>query len=76
MMGRYKVIFWDLDQTLLNFDRSMDYALRAVFNQYHLSINDDIVARYDAINGELLESSGTWWDYEGRVKSGAVSYIV
>lgn len=49
-MGRYKIIFWDLDQTLLNFDRSMDYALRAVFDQYDLAINDDIVARYDAIN--------------------------
>lgn len=50
IMGKYKIIFWDLDQTLLNFDRSMDYAIRAVFDQYNLMINDDIVSRYDAIN--------------------------
>lgn len=50
IMGRYKIIFWDLDQTLLNFDRSMEYAIRAVFGQYGLPINDAIVAKYDAIN--------------------------
>lgn len=49
-MGKYKVIFWDLDQTLLNFDLAMDHALRAVFAQYGLEMNDEIVARYEAIN--------------------------
>lgn len=49
-MGKYKSILWDLDQTLLNFDLSMDYALRAVFEQYGLKIDDSIAARYDAIN--------------------------
>ena len=29
-MKKYTTILWDLDQTLLNFDRSMEYALRAV----------------------------------------------
>lgn len=49
-MKKYTTIFWDLDQTLLNFDLSMDYALRAVFGQYGLEINDEIVARYEVIN--------------------------
>lgn len=49
-MGRYTTILWDLDQTLLNFDMSMDYAIRAVFKRFELTINDDIVAQYDAIN--------------------------
>ena len=49
-MGRYKIILWDLDQTLLNFDLSMDYAIRAVFERFGLAINDTIVAQYDAIN--------------------------
>ena len=49
-MGKYRVIFWDLDQTLLNFDLSMDYAIRAVFGQYGLHIDEKIVKRYDAIN--------------------------
>lgn len=49
-MGKYKVILWDLDQTLLNFDLAMDYALRAVFAQHGLEINEEIAARYEAIN--------------------------
>lgn len=49
-MGKYKVILWDLDQTLLNFDMAMDHALRAVFTQYGLEMNEEIAARYEAIN--------------------------
>lgn len=49
-MGKYTTIFWDLDQTLLNFDLAMDYALRAVFAQYGLEMNEEIAARYEAIN--------------------------
>lgn len=49
-MGKYKTIFWDLDQTLLNFDRSMDHAIRVVFRQFGLNISEEIIARYDVIN--------------------------
>ena len=49
-MRKYTTILWDLDQTLLDFDRSMDYAIRAVFRQYDLYIDNGTVARYDAIN--------------------------
>ena len=49
-MRKYSVIFWDLDQTLLNFDLSMEHALRAVFHKYGLDIDDRIIVRYDAIN--------------------------
>lgn len=49
-MGKYTTVLWDLDQTLLDFDRSMDYAIRAVFRKYDLYMDDVIVARYDAIN--------------------------
>lgn len=49
-MGKYTTVLWDLDQTLLDFDRSMDYAIRSVFAQYALEIDEKIVARYDAIN--------------------------
>lgn len=50
VMGKYKTIFWDLDQTLLNFDRSMDHAIRVVFRQFGLNISEEIIARYDVIN--------------------------
>lgn len=49
-MGNYTTILWDLDQTLLDFDRSMDYAIRAVFEQYDLYIDEKIAARYEVIN--------------------------
>lgn len=49
-MGKYKVIFWDLDQTLLNFDLAMGHALRVVFARYGLEMNEKIAARYEAIN--------------------------
>ena len=49
-MGKYETILWDLDQTLLDFDRSMDYAIRAVFEQYALYIDEKTVARYEVIN--------------------------
>ncbi len=49
-MGKYTTVLWDLDQTLLNFDMSMDYAIRETFRKYNLPISDGIVARYDVIN--------------------------
>ena len=49
-MGRFTTILWDLDQTILDFDKSMDYALRASFKHLELTITDEIVERYAAIN--------------------------
>lgn len=49
-MGRYTTILWDLDQTLLDFDRSQDYALKYAFGQLGLSASDETVALYAAIN--------------------------
>ncbi len=47
---KYTTVLWDLDQTLLNFDMSMDYAIRETFKKYNLPVSDEIVARYDVIN--------------------------
>ena len=49
-MRKYTTVFWDLDQTLLDFDRSMEHALQAVFAQYGLKINEEMTARYSVIN--------------------------
>lgn len=49
-MKRFTTILWDLDQTILDFDKSMDYALRASFKHLGLTITDEIVERYAAIN--------------------------
>jgi 2-haloacid dehalogenase len=49
-MGKYTTILWDLDQTILDFDRSMYYAIRASFAHLGLEINDEIIKRYEVIN--------------------------
>ncbi len=49
-MGKYTTVLWDLDQTLLDFNQSMDYALRHSFEKLGLSITEEMIARYGAIN--------------------------
>ena len=35
-MAKYTTILWDLDQTLLNFDLSMEHALQAAQRMFYL----------------------------------------
>lgn len=49
-MGRFTTILWDLDQTILDFKKSQDYALRYSFNKLGLEIDDEIAALYNDIN--------------------------
>lgn len=49
-MRRYDVIFWDIDDTLLDFGKSEDYALRKTFEAFGLELTDAMVCRYSAIN--------------------------
>lgn len=83
-MGKYTTIFWDLDQTLLNFDLSMDYALRMLFGKYKLDIDDKIAARYAAINnsywnrlelGELSKDEVTVGRFRTLFEEFGISHI-
>lgn len=49
-MGKFTTILWDLDQTILDFEKSQDYALRYSFEKFGLEIDDEKVALYAAIN--------------------------
>ena len=49
-MGRFTTILWDLDQTILDFKKSQDYALRYSFEKLGLEINNDIISLYNDIN--------------------------
>ncbi|MBO5209212.1 MAG: YjjG family noncanonical pyrimidine nucleotidase [Lachnospiraceae bacterium] len=49
-MNRFTTILWDLDQTILDFEKSQDYALRYSFDKLGLEIDDEKVALYSAIN--------------------------
>ena len=41
-MQRYEIILWDVDQTLLDFTRSEDYALRNTFEQFGRQIDSEL----------------------------------
>lgn len=49
-MGKFEIILWDVDQTLLDFKRSESYAVRHCFGLFGLEITDEIVALYSGIN--------------------------
>ena len=51
-----KVILWDIDGTLLNFDKAEHYALRKCFSLFHLGeCTDEMVEAYSAINKAYWE---------------------
>jgi FMN phosphatase YigB (HAD superfamily) len=47
---RYRVIFWDVDGTLLDFLASERWALKEAFRCYGMEIDEEINAVYSAIN--------------------------
>ena len=50
-MSQIKVILWDIDGTLLNFEEAEKYAIRACFNQFGLGeCGDEMLADYSVIN--------------------------
>lgn len=49
-MGKFDIILWDVDQTLLDFKQSESYAIKYCFRQLGITIDDDTVALYSAIN--------------------------
>ena len=49
-MKKFKFILWDVDNTLLDFDKSEDYAIRYSFEQFGRKIDTRTVRLYSAIN--------------------------
>lgn len=49
-MSRYEILLWDVDQTLLDFEKSQDYALKSSFEKFGMEADDKIAARYSEIN--------------------------
>lgn len=50
MTNQFEILLWDVDQTLLDFDRSQDYALRYSFKEFGMEADERIVSHYAAIN--------------------------
>ena len=49
-MKQYEIILWDVDQTLLDFSKSEDYALKYAFKKFGRNIDSRIVRLYAGIN--------------------------
>lgn len=52
-MPRYPFVLFDADNTLFDFDRAENRALRRVLTEHGLPAGDAVAARYHAINEEL-----------------------
>ena len=49
-MKKYQIVLWDVDQTLLNFKESENYAIRKAFEQFGIPIENEVVKLYSQIN--------------------------
>ena len=49
-MKKYEIILWDVDQTLLDFKESENYAIRKAFEQFGIPISNEVVKLYSQIN--------------------------
>lgn len=57
-MKKYKTLFFDVDDTLLDFGAAESSALRLLFEEQKLTLTPDIESHYKKFNKEQ------WWSYE------------
>ncbi len=68
-MKKYKYLLFDVDGTLLDFDKAEQYALEYTFRHYDISLTYEINQRYEEINKKL------WKDFEnGLIDKKTVVY--
>ncbi len=78
-MQKYTTIFWDLDQTLLDFLKSQDYALRFCIEKLGLPIDSGIVLRYSGINDsyrQYIVTNGVNSTQENKMKLSGLNKLV
>ncbi len=56
---KYEIVYFDLDNTLLDFSKSEKEALISVFERYGVNLTDELVQEYVKINKK-------WWQYFAR----------
>lgn len=58
MKKKYKVLLFDIDDTLLDFDKAETLSLIECFQKYNISYNDEVINNYKKINLSY------WQEYE------------
>ena len=62
-MGKYRLLLFDADDTILDFKKSEDTALEKLFNKYSIPFTDENIKTYKNINTRL------WKDFEkGKIE--------
>lgn len=83
-MNKFEIILWDVDQTLLDFNLSQDYALRFSFKEFGMEADEKIVSRYAAINeaywkrlelGEITKSELLTGRFETLFKESGITQV-
>lgn len=66
-MKKYTTLYFDLDNTILDFTATEHKAIRELLKMHSLPVSDDIVAKYSAINQ-------TWWERfeKGEIKKNEI----
>ena len=68
-MNKYKYLLFDVDGTLLDFDKAEQQALKNTFQNHHILLTDELLQRYETINKQL------WKDFEkGLIDKKTVVY--
>lgn len=49
-MGKFDIVLWDVDQTLLDFKKSESYAIKTCYQKFGKEAGEETVALYSAIN--------------------------
>ena len=55
-MNKYKYLLFDVDGTLLDFDKAEQQALKNTFQNHHILLTDELLQRYETINKKLWKS--------------------
>ena len=50
MMKKYTTLYFDLDNTILDFTAAEHTAIRQLLKLHNLPINDEVISTYSAIN--------------------------
>ena len=51
IMSKYKYLLWDIDGTVLNFEEAEKWAIRTLFDKFHLGeCSDEMLSHYTEIN--------------------------
>ncbi len=66
-MKKYTTLYFDLDNTLLDFSAAENMAIRKLFQLHNLPISEEKIAKYSAINL-------TWWERfeKGEIKKSEI----